>query len=100
MSRYKIAVGDILKKEEADLKEERAKEENYATFDDIVKMVEYMREINSAWVPIIYDSLVIIYRELGGIKSVRISTENYLKTRTLPLRKIFESKRVIYFSEN
>lgn len=99
MSRYSILINEKLSKEKEALDAERALEENCITFTDIREMSNYMLKINIIWIPIHF-GFVMIYREFEGVKSVRISTADYMKTKIFLLLYLinqFEAHQAIVF---
>ena len=102
MSRYSILVNEKLSEEKEQLDAERALEENCITFTDVREMSNYMLKINLVWVPIHF-GFVRVYREFDGVKSTRISTTDYEKTKILlpsDLIYLFEANGVVVFNVN
>lgn len=102
MNRYRILVNEKLSEEKERLDAERALEENCTTFTNIREMSNYMLKINEIWIPIHF-GFVMIYREFEGVKSVRISTTDYEKTKILLsfyLTFQFEAHQAIVFKVN
>ena len=99
MSRYKIIVNEVREEEQDELDAERMKEENISTFDHVIDMSAYMKMIYHIWVPTHF-GFVRIYREFDGVKSVRISSSDYQKTKVLlspGLLRQFEAGELIVF---
>lgn len=93
MNRYNILIGDKLETE-------RVKEENCHLFQDASEMYQCMLKTNDMWVPVQMDNQIMIYREFDGVMSVKISIEDYFKTKELLpkyIDQLISSREVISF---